>query len=100
MNIQSFGGTRGGAVRTFELQNRVSLPEDYRAFLLEHNGGLLEQMVCFVPGPNQAVLLQVLLGVGCKSDFDLATWNSEYRDEMPADFLVIAIGAGAMLFIL
>lgn len=100
ISLRSFGGTSPGVIEEFERRNDLPLAKDYRRFLIEHNGGLLEQAACFVKGPNQEVLVQTLLGVGRTRDFDLQGWLEEYRAEMPPGFLVVAVGAGTMLFIL
>ena len=97
--FQSFGGTTPGAVNAFECHNRLTLPDDYRRFLLKHNGGVLDPAACLVKGPDQEVLVQTLLGLERSRDFDLHHWLEEYRDDMPPGFLIVAIGAPA-LFIL
>ena len=99
-DLRSFGGTSPAAVEAFERRNGLALPEDYRGFLIKHNGALVGPAACFVNGPDQEVLVQVLLGLGREADFDLQGWLDEYRDEMPAGFLIVAVGAGTMLFIL
>lgn len=99
VKITGLGKSTDEIVRSFEDRNRMRLPGDYRKFLLDYNGGLVESGCCNVQGVGQDVLVQVLLGVGLARDFDLQGWLSEYREEMPPSALVIAVGATG-LFIL
>jgi len=97
---KSFGGVVQRDVGAFKQRNNLKLPVDYEQFLVQHNGGLLPPVSCFVPGPNQDVLVAVLFGVNLARDFDLDGWLDEYRDEMLPGFLILGAGAGTMLFIL
>jgi hypothetical protein len=99
VRIKGFGNTSEEIIAAFEERNQVRLPVDYRQFLLENNGGLVEAGCCHVQGAEQDVLVQALLGLGQARDFDLQGWLMEYRDEMPRGSVIIAVGATG-LFIL
>jgi hypothetical protein len=38
-NFYQFGALRDGELRDFEVTNNIKLPEDYKKFLIEFNGG-------------------------------------------------------------
>lgn len=100
-NLRSFGGTTAAAVDAFERANGLTLPADYREFLTRHNGGFPDPAAaCVIPKQGQSVIVQTLLGLGREREFDLQGWHDEYGDEMPPGSLIVAVGAGAMLFIL
>jgi hypothetical protein len=75
------------------------LPEDYRRFLLTHNGGSPEPagfVLAGPPGPYQDSEVQWFLGIG-DPDYDLEDWFATYRGpeaRMPAELLPIAVDPG------
>lgn len=97
--FRSFGGIAESAIQAFEQRNGLSLPEDYRRFLRQQNGGLPDSLACFIKGPDQSVLIQALPGVDQDRDFDLQEWHDEYRDEMPPGFLIVALGSATFLIL-
>ena len=101
MTIHSpFGGAPEASLRRFERAHDLRLPTDYREFLKDFNGGVPEPRSVYVPASKQDIFVDILFGINSEQDFDLATWLLEYRDEMPAGFLIIGADPGGNLFLL
>ena len=83
------------------------LPDDYRLFLLEHNGGCLDANYDYIvtfetSGDNQSVLDAFLnLTYNCFDSDDIyELWNSTYKGRMPSHFLPIARDPGGNIYCL
>ena len=98
--LKSFGGISAAAVEEFERRNQLTLPADYREFLIHNNGGQLHAMACFITDVDDGVLVEILLGVGqAERTFSSEYWLNRLCHEMPAGFVVVGLGATG-LFIL
>ena len=98
--LKPFGAGDAVAVEAFERRNQLVLPDDYKEFLIQNNGGQLDGKVCFVEDLNDSVLVDVLLGIdqqeqSLSSDF----WLSRFRREMPTGFVVIGLDATGMFIL-
>lgn len=98
--LKPFGAGEATTVEAFEQRNQLVLPDDYKEFLIQSNGGQLDGMACFVKAINDSVLVDVLLGIdqeeqSLSSDF----WLDRFRNEMPAGFVVIGLGATGMFIL-
>ena len=99
MILESFGDADPEMVYDLEQRNGLALPEDYKQFLLQHNGERLVRTACFIKQVNQSVLVEILLGVNQSRDFDVGGWLDEYRAEMPSGFLIVGLGATGMFIL-
>jgi hypothetical protein len=85
-------------IAQFERQYRVTLPEPYRLFLLERNGGRPERDVFDVPGSeiNPVVRLHFFFGIDDPEESCNLAWNlDEYADRIPSGLMPIATTEGA-----
>ena len=66
MDIRSFGTADNESMRQAEQQMGIELPDDYRAFLLQTNGGtnVDYSMSFFVEELNDEIVVDVLYGIG------------------------------------
>ncbi len=95
-----FGGVAASTIEAFETRNDCTLPDDYRQFLLKHNGGQpVPRGACFIKGVNEYVLVDMLFGLGQPRGLDIQSWLDQCRDELPPDCLIIG-GVGGLLFVL
>jgi hypothetical protein len=96
--IKSFGGLRVEALTAFALRNCLMLPQDYKQFLIENNGGTVVPAAgCYVRGLEETVTVSAFFGLTGRRGLDLQRWLDEYRDEMPEGFLIIAGDPGGEL---
>lgn len=86
----------------FEKQARLQLPHEYRAFLLETNGGIPDPDIVEVHGaPGSPTDVQVLFGIARRVDSSDLLWNrEEFSDRLEARLLPIACDSGGNLFCL
>ncbi len=96
INLKSFGPLSEAALTQFETQIGFPLPTDYCQFLREHDGGVVNQQVFFVPDLDQDVLLDTLFGVKNSVDesLTLSYWLGEYGYEIPEKTLLIGSDPG------
>ena len=66
MDIRSFGTADNESMKQAEQQMGIELPDDYRAFLLQTNGGtnVDYSMSFFVEELNDEIVVDVLYGIG------------------------------------
>ena len=69
----------------------VSLPADYKAFLIEHNGICTENTIVRIEAIKEETLLNVLFGSDPQLNraLTLEYWNTEYKDDIPEGALLI-----------
>lgn len=92
MNIQCFGPLSEDAICKLESALGVTLPGNYREFLIETGGGIVKQdgnNRIMVPSLGQTIAVDVLFGYGVAQNSDILYWNEKYRDEMPDDAVLI-----------
>lgn len=100
-NITStFQPASESAILVFEAKSGLQLPEDYKSFLREHNGGAPDRKTFHVLGMNQDVYLDNLFGLSVTKNLSLETWLAECEGELPKGFLVIGSDPGAGLLLL
>lgn len=84
------------SLRDFETKHQLSLPEDYRSWLLRHGGG---EAAADYRVDNGVV--SEFLGLGTEAvDYDLDSVRSQpagFAAWVPTDFLIIAPGSGGDL---
>src|SRR5207302_1004740 len=87
-------------LNAFEARHSLSLPDDYRRFLLHHNGGVPQPSRVHIPQLKTDVLVDVLFALTSQRGLGLDGWIAEFGDEMPTGFLIIAGDPGGAFFIL
>ena len=96
MNITPWGENDKVTVSAFEQQIGFALPEDYRQFLINNNGGRVNDQMFFVKGLGQAVLMHVLYGLTNTQSrgLTLGYWLAEHDDDIGEKELVIGHAPG------
>lgn len=103
MNINSFGGAKSEAVENLEKYIGFRLPEDYKQFLLNYNGGTskVRYSTFKAEGLDSNIPLDVLYGVDVgKKHFDLRYINEAYSDEILPNSIIIGDEPGGGFFVL
>lgn len=103
MNINSFGGTTLEAVNNFENIIGFLLPEDYKQFLIEYNGGTskVRYSTFKVEGLESRIPLDVLYGIDVgKRHFDLRYTNEAYKDDILPGSIIIGDEPGGGFWVL
>ncbi len=81
-------------VSQFERELGIDLPDDYRQFLLTHNGGRPEPEVFPVEGDPDASMVDWFLGIQEGAYEDLRNHLKVFRDRVPPELLPIARDPG------
>ncbi len=105
MRIISFKNSQSVDLNALEEMSGFSFPQQYKEFLSEYNGGLVDQdepLELGVLGTEYTVSLSVLFGMNTDiSDFDICFINSLYEDDIPENAMVIgATDDGGLIFVL
>ena len=102
MNITPWGENDKVTVSAFEQQIGFALPEDYRQFLINNNGGRVNDQMFFVKGLGQAVLMHVLYGLTNTQSrgLTLGYWLAEHADDIGEKELVIGHDPGGYQLLL
>lgn len=90
-----YGPTSREEIANFEARRGVVLPTDYKAFLLESNGGASRSNVFKVPewhGWGSTILM--FYGIHEESGYSLDGECESYKERVPADLIPIAADAG------
>ena len=99
MNIKPYGKAADAEIEAFENQVKFTLPQDYKQFLMEYNGGSVLG-IFHVNTLNEDISLHVLFGLGIDEELDLRSWFSEYKDDMLPYTVIIGGDMGAGLIVL
>lgn len=102
MKIKGFGKLTEKEVVEFEEYLGFELPQDYREFLKEYNGGIPDDNKnCFyIKDLEEETMLDVLYGINIEKSFDLKEWNDEYRCDLLTKMLIIGSDPGGMMIII
>lgn len=92
--LSGFGGTSSSKVDTLSEKLKVDLPEDYRQFLVEHNGG--KPTARYLTFSSSEILMDdselvvgVLFGIDVDKPDSLYFWHNEHGDELPESSIII-----------
>lgn len=92
MGIRSFGTADSERLKQAEQQMGVELPDDYREFLLQTNGGSNEDysMSFFVKELNDEMVVDVLYGIGLDNkNADVVFYTDMFASDMlPGSVLI------------
>ncbi|MBQ7233381.1 MAG: SMI1/KNR4 family protein [Bacillales bacterium] len=101
--IRGFGKTSILDIKEIEEGLKIALPKDYTEFLLENNGGVIDNdIVCFkVKGIDEPIALDVLYGINLKSGLNIKEWYNEFEEDLLEEMIIIghALGSGLILLI-
>jgi len=79
------------ALLNFEMKLKSKLPDDYRSFLLEYNGGKPEENIFAIPKTKKQCGVTCFFGIyNSKKATDLVTERARFSDRLPAHILPIA----------
>ena len=78
-------------IHSIEQELSVSIPADYKAFLIEYNGICTENTIVRIEAIEEETLLNVLFGSDPQLNraLTLEYWNTEYKDDIPESALLI-----------
>jgi SMI1 / KNR4 family (SUKH-1) len=96
-----YGTTSADTIQRLEARAGISLPSDYKAFLLESNGGHPNPDEFVVPGwLGESSAVHRLLGIHDGPNGNLETYIVRYRDRLQRGFIPIGIDPGGNLLTL
>ncbi|MBC8537137.1 SMI1/KNR4 family protein [Feifania hominis] len=91
---KTFGKLSSAQISELENQLNISLPDDYKNFLAEINGGVIDLNTDFlihIDDINESASVDVLFGLTPQaSHTDLLSWNKTYGYDMLPDSIIIA----------
>lgn len=77
----------------FEKKIGFKLPDDYRIFLKNHNGGICKDEIIKLNRPGD-FLIDCFFGLGLKDALNLQFWHEELSGELPEKSIVIGCDPG------
>ncbi|MGO4533106.1 SMI1/KNR4 family protein [Paenibacillus sp. 2TAF8] len=89
---KDYDGATEDMIRGLENEMDIRLPEDYRNFLNQFNGGtpIVHLSLVIVEELNEAIPLEAFYGIHSNKRYDLAHWSLvEYEGEMLKKYIVI-----------
>lgn len=102
MKIIGYGKLNEEDLIKFQNEINFELPDDYKNFLINFNGGVPEERYStfMVDSINQEIGLQVLYGLNLEDGLDLREWYDEYQDDLLPNCIMIGHGLGFGFIIL
>ncbi|KIV73185.1 MULTISPECIES: SMI1/KNR4 family protein [Bacillus] len=102
MNINPFGNATEEEIESFEEFLGCSLPDDYKIFLRDYNGGTSKKRYSnfFVEELHEEIPLDVLYGINVDQTFDLKECHEEFEEDMLPESLIIGDDPGSGLIVL
>ncbi|WP_058487072.1 SMI1/KNR4 family protein [Defluviitalea phaphyphila] len=103
MDFIGYGKATMQMIDEFEQYVGFSLPNDYKRFLLEYNGGKPKERyyTFFVQELNENIPFDVLYGLNTAiKQVDLKMWYDEYKEDLLENCIIIGSDSGTGLIIL
>lgn len=101
--FQKFGGEISSQIEEFENTVNMKLPDDYKKFLMNTNGGLFVNQIhtLWVDELQENIGMDVLFGFDNLRGLCLMDWYEEYIEDLPENTIIIgnSINAGLILLI-
>ena len=96
MEIKGYGNVEEEEIFKLEEEIGFTLPNDYKEFLINFNGGVLEVKYSTfkLNELEENIGLQVLYGLNLEENLDLREWYEEYEEDLLDDCLIIGHGIG------
>ena len=94
MKLDRFGFANEEAISILENKYKVVLPEDYKRFLLQENGGrntaYKYKNLVRISQISEEINIDVMFGVETNmKNVDIEQWTSEYRDDLFPNSIII-----------
>ena len=94
MKLDRFGFANEEAISILENKYKVVLPEDYKRFLLQENGGrntaYKYKNLVRISQISEEINIYVMFGVETNmKNADIEQWTSEYRDDLFPNSIII-----------
>ena len=94
IKLDKFGFANNGEILMLENEFEVVLPEDYKSFLLQENGGrntaYRYKNLVRIPQVSEEINIDVLCGVSTNvKNGDIKQWTSEYQDDLFPNSIII-----------
>jgi len=105
MRITPFGTTTIEDIQNLESEFDMSIPEDYKDFLMMHNGGKPDignewgYAEFYVEDLESSQFLDILYGIGVKK-LDISYWTNFFPGDIPPKTLVIGGDPGGAMLLL
>ena len=104
MKIRKRGTVAEADIHALENQSHLTLPEDYKAFLMQTNGGQVKSMdedSIYIEELKESIYLDVLYGIKTKAEnADIRTWMEMFQDEIFPEALLIGDDLSAGFIVL
>ena len=96
MKIKGYGNVKEEEIFKLEDEIGFTLPNDYKEFLINFNGGVPEVKYSTfkLNELEENIGLQVLYGLDLEDNLNLREWYEEYEDDLLDDCLIIGHGIG------
>ena len=94
IKLDKFGFANNGEILMLENEFEVVLPEDYKSFLLQENGGrntaYRYKNLVRISQISEEINIDVMFGVETNiKNADIEQWTSEYRDDLFPNSIII-----------
>ena len=94
IKLDKFGFANNGEILMLENEFEVVLPEDYKSFLLQENGGrntaYKYKNLVRISQISEEINIDVMFGVETNiKNADIEQWTSEYRDDLFPNSIII-----------
>ncbi|WMJ72144.1 SMI1/KNR4 family protein [Cytophagaceae bacterium ABcell3] len=102
IRVKSFGTLGDETISNYEKELGFPIPEDYRNFIKNNNGGSVIDQLFFVEDLDQYIPADVFFGINIESrTFNLDFWLKEYKEELQENTLIIGChpGGGLLTYI-
>lgn len=97
--LESFENLEIGLLEEFERELGIRLPDEYRDFLLAHNGGYPDPDVFTLPAGRRE-MVDRFLGISPGRSDDLRRYRIVYGGRLPSELLPVAHDSGGNLICL
>ncbi len=101
MNLIAYNNSSLKEISELEKKINIQFPKDYKEFLINFNGGDVEDGYFYVRDLNQFMLMGNFFGINISEGFaDINKINSEYGEDIPKKSILIGTDAGNSFILL
>lgn len=101
MKIKAYQNGDLEKVKQLQKKLKIQLPDDYERFLIEFNGGIIDDAYLYVKDLNEYMMMGNFFGIDIEKGFaDIIKINDEYDDDIPKKSLLIGSDAGSGFLLL
>jgi len=101
MEIKAYKNGNKENVLELEKNFRIKLPDDYKNFLIQYNGGSVADGCLYVKELDEYMPMGYFFGIGIETGFaDIIKINEEYDDDIPKKSLLIGTDEGSGFLLL